>query len=235
MRTRLVLAFIAVVLVSACGTSQRQTIDTAATPAAAAAPPPGLQDNPHARDGINKPAEPPPAPVFTRAEEAAAEGTPDKATKEERADKVLRLNGENGNQFLTPPPKAVKARHNSKEAKAAAEGPGDLSPEMKTKGPSKAVFGLFSDQFRDIGPDGKEANGRVNVPAWVVTFEDVPVAAGGPPALNCLGPPVEVGEVVRGSDRPSADCFSEKPATMGTVHYVVDDSTGKALKSITLG
>jgi hypothetical protein len=108
--------------------------------------------------------------VFAATEEAEADAKPDKATKEERADKVYRLSGKDGKEFLTPPPKAVKAKHDSKEAKAATEGPGDLSPAMKAQGPSKATFGLYSDPSRDIGPDGKETNQRVSVPAWVVTF-----------------------------------------------------------------
>ena len=232
LKTRLALVFVAAVLTAGCGDTPIE-VNTAAAPAGTPAAPAEGRHNPgQGQAGIRPPVEPPAPPVITAAEEAAAEGKPDKASPAERADKVYRLDGEDGNQFLTPAPKAIKAKHDAKEARAAAEGPGDMSPDMKAKGPSKATFGLFTDQYRDVAPDGTESNQRVNRPVWVLTWERVPVVGSGPP--SCVGPPVEVGPVVRGSENP--DCPAQKPAsTLGTVQYIIDDTTGKALKSITRG
>lgn len=58
---------------------------------------------------------------------------------------------------------------------------------------------------------------------------------GGTPPPACVGPPTEVGQAMRGNNTPSAECSGEKPVTMGTMHCVIDDITGKAMKSITIG
>jgi hypothetical protein len=100
---------------------------------------------------------------------------------------------------------------------------------MKAKTP-KAEFGLFTDQSGDLQADNTVSCRYVNVPVWVITWTDEDVMANG--GLLTQGPPVEVGTVatVKESSAPPAP---PRSVSRATVRYIIDDATGRPLKSIT--
>jgi len=170
---------------------------------------------------------PPAPPVITAEQAASAAEVVDQAQPEERVAEVLTLTG--GTTFVTPAPAAIKARTNAAAAHRAALAPGDASPSMKAKTP-KAQFGLFTDQSGDLQADNSVSRRYVNVPVWVITWTDEDVMANRGQLTQ--GPPVEVGTVVTVKES-AAPPAPPRSLSRATVRYIIDDITGRPLKSVT--
>jgi hypothetical protein len=206
-----------------CGKSEQPVQTASGAPPQMAPPQPG-PDLSNKVGMAHVTSEPPAPPILSSQELAVSDTVRDQAQPGERLSQMRTAGG--GEIFFTVAPAGIKAIHSSPEAIAAAKRPGTY-PNIENRTP-EVLFALFTMNSGPINPaDNSIGRTYLNRPAWIVVYHDMPIVSsvpGGAGAAAVVG---------AGPQQGTSSVVPVEKEYRGTITYVIDDTSGNALMSLT--